>query len=41
MTAEDYVDEQIGFNKKVAMAALTCIVAFAAYYAVKYFAKSK
>ena len=41
MTAEDYVDEQIGFNKKVAMAALTYIVAFAAYYAVKYFAKSK
>ena len=41
MTAEDYVDEQIGYNKKVAMAALTYIVAFAAYYAVKYFAKSK
>ena len=41
MTAEDYVDEQIGFNKKVAMAALTYIVALAAYYAVKYFAKSK
>lgn len=41
MTAEDYVDEQIGFNKKVAMAALTYIVAFAAYYAVKHFAKSK
>ena len=41
ITAEDYVDGQIGYNKKVAMAALTYIVAFAAYYAVKYFAKSK
>lgn len=29
------------FQQKVAMAALTYIVAFAAYYAVKYFAKSK
>lgn len=41
ITAEDYVDRQIGYNKKVAMAALTYIVAFAAYYAVKYFTKSK
>ena len=40
MTAEDYVDKQTGFNKNLAMASLTYLVAVGAYYLVKRFSNN-
>ncbi len=40
MTAEDYVDGQIGYKKNVEMVCITYIVGFAAYYLVKHFSKT-